>query len=369
MKPATLESFSVEILDAIFSYVDHTHKTTLKAIVLVNHRFHSLASPFLFSTLRLYIQDEGVVSSVVQTLPRRVIQHARHLFIEGLTRQELFPSHHLNYHDMRDSFFHSDRRNWEALEYGRGGPFLAGLAEDAQCKPLAASIAQMPVLKDLTYNYACQLAPCILEAIHQFRPQCRLHINTFLLRCLNEPDQFHPFLDLENHELALATSPCLHSIAIALRPQPDYNGNAIKELAAGLAPNLKRIHSFTAPLFAQIGEEFTDKLPWQGFRIASQKGSAKAQTPPHRSLCSLLLEYGDAEDWQAFTSLSNLRCFELDSYSPRQFNYLATCSFASLQTLILNLGHPHSAYKASSMILTYQQETSSCRSRHSGLSN
>jgi hypothetical protein len=344
MYHSTLDSLSEEILDQIFFYIDHTHKPTLRALAIVNHHFHALACPFLFSTLRLRIKDQNSVSSIIPTLPARVIQHTRHLIIESHEILSHFGLSSSN--EIRDSFFHSARQNWEVLERSGGGPFLTGFAEDTKWKPLAGSITQMAVLRDLTYNYACQLAPCILETLERAQPQCRLHINTFYLRFLEGKDKFHPYLDLQNHELALAISPCLYSVAAAIRAPPDYNGNAIKELATGLAPNLKRIHCFPTQASAELGEEFSEIQSWQGFKIENKEESTKAQIQPRRSLSCLLLENGDAENWHAFTSFSDIHRFEFDGFLLDQLSYLTTCDFASLQTLNFNLGNPHPAYNS-----------------------
>jgi hypothetical protein len=182
-----------------------------------------------------------------------------------------------------------------------------------------------------------------LETIHDSRPQCRLHVNTFHLRCLNGTDKFHPSLDPGNHELVLATSPCLYSIAAAVRAQPDYNADAIKELAAGLAPNLKRIHSFPAQTYAELGEGFAEIHPWQGFKIDNKNDPTKAQA----SLSCLILGNDDAKNWNELNTFSDLRCFELDSFAPNHLAYLTTCNFVSLQTQVLNLGNLSLAFDSS----------------------
>jgi hypothetical protein len=345
MHDLTLENLSNEVLNKIFLCVDHNHKPTLKALALVNKHFHALACPFLFSTLRLFVQDQDQVSSIVQTFPVRVIENTRHLIIERLPREKIYPYYlYSPLDEVHDSFFHSARQNWETIEHPGWGPFLIGFADDIKWKPLATSISQMHALRDLTYNCNYQLSPCILETIHQSQPQCRLHINTFYLRCLNGPIQFNPVLDLENHELALATSPCLYSITAAITGLADYNYNAIKELSAGLAPNLKKIHTFPAQTYAEITEEYSEKQTWQGFKLDNELESKKTQVRQHRPLSSLILGYGDVEDWHSFTTFSYIRYFELDEFTSDQLRYMTTCSFASLETLILNLGNSHPAY-------------------------
>ncbi len=76
--------------------------------------------------------------------------------------------------------------------------------------PLAEFLGQLTDLKDLVYACTTQLPKCILEALHQHQPKCRLHVRTFSLRSLyEERDQPH---DVDTDELALVKSPCLYSI-------------------------------------------------------------------------------------------------------------------------------------------------------------
>jgi hypothetical protein len=72
-----------------------------------------------------------------------------------------------------------------------------------------------------------------------YQPQCKLHHLTFRLRTLLW-DTPHP------NEIALATSPCLQEVKIFCSwrdsdGDDDFNQEAIMELVAHLAPNLKQV--------------------------------------------------------------------------------------------------------------------------------
>src|SRR5205807_10350288 len=119
----------------------------------------------------------------------------------------------------------------------------------------------LPGLVDLVYNYPDQFPPCLLQTLHEYRPQCRLRINTFNLYSLHAPV-------IDPYELLLATSPCLYSIRclhgednyIRFLYQEDgadadadaddsdsrtnYQAEAVMCLVAGLAPNLKEVHMY-----------------------------------------------------------------------------------------------------------------------------
>ncbi|KAI5196860.1 hypothetical protein E4T38_08315 [Aureobasidium subglaciale] len=106
-------------------------------------------------------------------------------------------------------------------------------------KPVADLLRQLSALTDLLYELPHQVPPCILDILHQYQPQCRLHLRTFALRSLDQPE-------LDKHELAIITSPNLHAIWSAYVQQD--NGRAannsqqvVQQIAGGLAPNLQEV--------------------------------------------------------------------------------------------------------------------------------
>lgn len=114
---------------------------------------------------------------------------------------------------------------------GDDRPAQVTFDEDGAWKPLANFIQRLPSLTDIYYSSSNQFLPCLLEALHQYRPQCRLHLYSFKLRSIYDSDD-------DYCEFALVKSPCLYSISTR-----DHNDEHFREAVYGtvfrLAPNLR----------------------------------------------------------------------------------------------------------------------------------
>jgi hypothetical protein len=111
--------------------------------------------------------------------------------------------------------------------------------EDMAWAPIVNLLQVKTHLKDLVYDCQSQFPPSLLRALHEQHPQCRLHHLTFRFRTLlwGEPHAY---------EMQLATSPSLYRVKLACAPRDtdsddDFNLEAMMELSAGLAPNLKDV--------------------------------------------------------------------------------------------------------------------------------
>jgi len=205
--------------------------------------------------------------------------------------------------------------------------------------PVASMIEQLPALSDLIYNCSNQLAPCMLQALHQYLPQCRLHIKSLGFRSLNE-------INIDAHEFALATSPCLHSISVRYashdsHENEDYHEEAILRLTAGLAPNLKEAKIYHDEAYGGIQLELRSrfKKPWRGFSLDTQKlvstpGSLRSLHLGGSSMRSLSIRA-----WSMHTDFSVLDSLVLDTrIEAAGLDFLAwKCTFSSLRKLSLVL--------------------------------
>ncbi|KAI0471788.1 hypothetical protein GGR56DRAFT_655526 [Xylariaceae sp. FL0804] len=146
-----------------------------------------------------------------------------------------------------------------ALTYPRKVVVSGILARDSPdaWEPLVRLVRTLTAVSDFEYSCHTRLPPCVLAAIHEFLPRCRLHLLSLLFE--GSTDDV-----LDPHELALASSPCLHSIRVVARnfgreiddlnngtlpPLPpylvaeysDFNSIMTQDMVAGLAPNLKSV--------------------------------------------------------------------------------------------------------------------------------
>lgn len=79
------------------------------------------------------------------------------------------------------------------------------LLEKPKWDSLVSLISKLRSLTELNYSMLNVFPRCLLEAIHQRHPSCKLNIHTFFLPSLLE-HQMNP------DELELICSPCLHSV-------------------------------------------------------------------------------------------------------------------------------------------------------------
>jgi len=214
---------------------------------------------------------------------------------------------------------------------------------------LASMIEQLPALSDLIYNCSNQFAPCILQALHQYLPQCKLHIKPFGFRILDATN-------MDAHEFALATSPCLHSVSVkyARVRCRDHHEEAVLRLAAGLAPNLNeaKIHDDEVRGIELLS--WRCKRPWRGFspntqRLVSAPASLRSLHLGGPSISSL-----SVTAWSMHTDFSILHTLVLRTrIEANGFDILARkCSFPSLEKLSLlltTLNHPENKIKGLTM--------------------
>jgi hypothetical protein len=349
----SLGSLPLELLCNICDYVDLVHKPSVQAFALVNHALNTASTASLFSTVTIEVREPVQLSKEVgrwvELLSHRGFHHVRRLVVEGRMRRPyvfILDDHQMQSENARNninlrrqaipkpSAFHLDqtpRLNPDRKSH------RTTQKDDATWVPLARLIEKLSKLSDLIYACTNQFSPCLLQTLETFRPDCKLHMKTFRLRSLNE-DQ------IDAHELALAKSPCLHSISVAYCShcssdgRRDHNEDAVMGLVAGHAPNLKEVST----IFVDSGYHTMGyRPPWQGFAKDKQE-----QMSSLGSLQVLDLDGYRARSmrkWLARTDLAALQVFRYhEMMSADQLIHLETESnFPSLTTLSLNLGDDH----------------------------
>ncbi|CAJ2502279.1 Uu.00g096730.m01.CDS01 [Anthostomella pinea] len=179
----------------------------------------------------------------------------------------------------------------------------------------AIFIANLPGLKDLVWNvwaHPNQMPSCILAAVHALG--CRLHMHTFSIRNLRQDPENHD----EPHpdDLALATSPSLHSI-VAHRSNfasptatDDYPHKAIFQMMAGAAPRLAHVWMRSVDTLDARGLQETTTLTRSSLveffpvtEVADQgaRGSLKGLV-----MREMALNYTSIDPWIHHTDFANL---------------------------------------------------------------
>lgn len=229
---------------------------------------------------------------------------------------------------------------------------LDGISPGSDSWELFARLLSGFALKDLIWATEQQVPLCVLTTLHQKIPTCRLHVHTFDLRSLHQGEGYQN-ANIDDDEYALATSPCLQSIIAQYARfdevrRANYNMEAIQQMAAGSAPNLKHVYMWY--LGAQVSGEIRSprprvRLPWQGFYPSSNSESPDNPSTQGR-LRSLKIDSGgymgdeDFFPWERHSDFSHLRSLDLSGmvnvgFLRKLSNLAVTHTFSRLQALTL----------------------------------
>jgi hypothetical protein len=96
-------------------------------------------------------------------------------------------------------------------------PARAAYDSDHHWRPLADLISRLPGLADVVYRCPSQFPPCLLQAMHANPKPARLHLQIFKLR-----SAYDGSATVDPHEWAIINSPCLHSIWLHYRLEPEH---------------------------------------------------------------------------------------------------------------------------------------------------
>ncbi|KAI1143384.1 hypothetical protein F5Y05DRAFT_368432 [Hypoxylon sp. FL0543] len=352
MASRTLGDLPLEIVFDICELLYHARFSSLVSFARSNKAFYAVATTFLSRTLRVSGNDSGTVALDVQEHFRRLrrddaFEHVRHLTIVGhygAYRSEDYrlsippPTRdvEIDYRFNTFGFFkhmRNGRPEWEPNDIWR---------------PLVDLIKQLPHLADLMYHRPDLLPPCLLEALHEHQPRCRLHIDDFQLHSL---DSERP--DLNSHELMVATSPCLYSITLppALVPARWLPVNAVYALqciVGRLAPNLRMVRSPPGRvLSSSSGPDGVNSSSHPLWKLLDTMPQADRGLPGslhylhlYPSRKNYILQGQALADWSLHISFAFLQTLRLDGLVAEDaLDFLARAphGFPSLETLALKL--------------------------------
>jgi len=247
-----LPSLPLELLQQIAACVETVHPPSLYAFSLASKACHNASAFLIFRQINVTIHHhEGLrrdANRLVEALSRTdSARHVQRISIEGALR--------LNAQKTDSDGQATDRFSQPSLEqimideetmdYSR--PYVVydepvivrSSEEDVAWAPVVKLLQAIPHLNDMVYSCQSQFPPSLLSTLREQHPQCRLHHLAFRFRTLlwGVP---YPY------EMELATFPSLYRVKVTCAPQDtdgddDFNLEAMMELAAGLAPNLKEV--------------------------------------------------------------------------------------------------------------------------------
>ncbi|KAK6389355.1 hypothetical protein LTR65_006736 [Meristemomyces frigidus] len=342
-----MDGLPFEIACRIGEFVHDTHKPSLFALSLTSRKAHAAACASIFRNIHINVSGRAKlahdVASLVSVLERtQSWKHVRRLEIDGS-----MPA--LKDDDGRLSApeWTLNDQTWYGREeiYGKEDDFTFGSDDDAPgvedvCwAPLGRLIKRMQYLVDLVFDCPSQFPLRLLGSLHAQQRHCRLHLPQFRFRSLRQPET-------DPHELAIATSPCLHAIRVLYVRRDsdghdDYNAEATLRTMAGLAPNLRvvrmvRMHAASSPTLYRSRNR--PREPWKGF--APDQFPHQAAVLEHLSLCGVgCIVPKTLENWSKHTDFSSLRSIGLsEGVEGGGLHWLATkCVFSCLRSLELRL--------------------------------
>ncbi|KAL8339107.1 hypothetical protein RB598_007424 [Gaeumannomyces tritici] len=354
MKTATisLDDLPLELLQRIAASLGATHRPSLCALAVSNSSWHRASLPFLLRDIRFAVSDPETLRSRIDAGSKTLSDSAhlvRHLHIEGFLN--LTPRQRT-----RDSAEHI-RRTGIADIFGADMPILhrytdsdeeavmVSAEEDAAWRPLVGLVKSLPHLAKLSYDCSNQFPPSLLDAVHKHHPRCKLHILSFHLwsLTLEQPDP---------HEMALATSPCLHSIKCwythpERQARHKFNENVIMDLIASLAPNLKEVRLVGVSPSTSLSGMFAPTHVWPGLP-GFDGGNATKASLTHWSHAGLVpINSGSLQKWDRRIDFDHLQHLDVGGgyQAPSRVSaealewFSLNHSFPQLKTLRLHLEH------------------------------
>lgn len=364
----SLDGLALETLQQIAGHLHATHRPSLYAFGLANDKCHRATLAETFREIHLTIHNrqrlQRDVDALVQVLSRTdSFRHVRHLQIKGFLRLNAGgpdasdsevqmpdddPPEIACLKEIGIGEILPDEEVFFGARYvcHHNEPVIETASEeDVAWAPAARLIRTLPHLTTLVYDCRNQFPPSLLDTLHERHPQCKLHHLTLRLPSLLW-DAPHPY------EMALATSPCLYAVKAACGKRDSngddyFNQEAVMELVAGLAPNLKEV--FVVNVRPAYSRKFPQlRAPWKSLP-GSVPGSGVG------SLTSLSLVGGIRwtphllQPWAKHTDFLNLRHLALgggysfsrgfeNGMTDEQVEWIVqNCSFPRLRTLRIRL--------------------------------
>lgn len=312
----------LEILQQVAGYIAEVYRPSLCAFSLTNRSCHQASTLFIFRQIHLNVRTREELQLDVESLATALsrtdsVRHVHSLALEGFLDLKKPRNEKGSWRDVDPLGW------WYSLETNEVFPdddqVPSGGAEyfvydesviqqhseeDLAWAPVINFIRTLPSLQKLVYNCPNQFPPSLLDTLHARHPQCQLHHLTFRMRTLLWGTPYP-------YEMALATSPCLYKVKVICtgrdsEADDDFNQEAVMELVAGLAPNLKEatIVNFNP---GRGGRSLRRRAKWQGL-----PGFAPGSVGSLASL-SLISSGGFfwtpvyVQTWAKFTDFGSLR--------------------------------------------------------------
>jgi hypothetical protein len=346
-------SLPLEMMQQIADWVERMHRPSLFTFSLASKACHEAAAFLIFREICITIQDREGLQRDADRLAGALFRtesarHVQRITIKGALRINKKKGHIYNrgLHWSRNAGLAEILDDEEPGDHDSlfvvydEGVIKESSEEDMAWAPFVSLLEATIGLRDLIYDCQSQLPPILLRALHKKHRTCRLHHLTFRFRTLlwGVP---YPY------EMELATSPSLYRVRVMCTDQDsdgdfDYNMDAVMELAAGLAPNLKEVSITEINSQLASSRRSIRKPLWQGLPGFSGEVTG--------CLTSLSLYYcgsiAKIQDWAKHTDFDKLKHLVIGGGQNKRtcgitgeaMEWIArNLSFSNLKTLFVNL--------------------------------
>jgi hypothetical protein len=222
-----------------------TGRETLQALSLANHTWYQAAVPFLYERLQLCLTTTARLQADVEQLlkhplRKQYLRYLRRLDLVGRSGKQSLQLAALQEDEegpiMLDNFL--DRELWQRHTFR----LCRRESTTPDYASLARFIAAVSNLRELNWVRALRFPQEVLDALHKYHPSGKLNLLYYYL-------QAWKYQGLSDKDMAVVTSPCLHSIRCYYYRNAG-NDEVIESAilrSLSLAPNLKKVDLVLVP--------------------------------------------------------------------------------------------------------------------------
>jgi hypothetical protein len=349
-------SLPIEIVQQIADCIEHAYRPSLFIFSSASKACHKASAFLIFRRINVTVHCRATLKNEIDRLVEALSRAESTRYVQCITIKG----------DIRPKPKSEDNSELEWLQFIGLGEILPDLGppsqsrhyvvydepvikkaskEDLSWAPVLSLIQAIPHLKDLIYDCKSQFPPSLLSTLHKQHPQCRLHHLSFRFRTLLWGIPYP-------YGMELATSPLLYKVKLICTYRDsdyddDFNEEAIMDLAAELAPNLKEIINVNIMAY-RSGRDHRRKETWHG--VPGSRDGTKGSLTSLTLIGASLSSQEELQSWATRTDFTCLQHLDLGlSYdsssralSGETMKWLAqTHSFPQLRTLKVSLDRDH----------------------------
>ncbi|RHZ54236.1 uncharacterized protein CDV56_105036 [Aspergillus thermomutatus] len=327
-----MDDLPFEIKHMICASAMATSRKTLQELSLVNHTWYQAAVPVLYERLQLCLTTteelkEDVEQLLKHPLRKQYLRYLRRLDLVGASGKKSLQlaaeQEAAEGPIMLDDFL--DRELWQRHTFR----LCRRDTTTPDHAPLARFIASVSSLREVNYVRALRFPQEVLDVLHKYHPSCKLNLLYFYLQAWKHQG-------LSDRDMAVVTSPCLHSIRCYYyrnaRNDEVIESAILRSLS--LAPNLKKVDLVLVPEIHFVDQRIYAFEPTDG------ASTAVARLETLSFSLNTVMSVQRFNQWRQKTNIEHLRTWSIgyiDEPALARTICAVAPSFQRLERLSLNL--------------------------------